>query len=166
MKPIRIRELQMTDVQALLAFEIHNREWFESQIDARDPAFYSWTGVTDHIEDYLADFAVGVWHPFVIEDASGRIVGRANLKGIHSPRGCAEVGYRIDQRACGQGLATRALKHLIEAARMRWGLTQLVAYVYEHNIGSRKVLEQCGFVPDALSGSEAVEGGGRFALSI
>ncbi|SFA87033.1 hypothetical protein SAMN03159488_00828 [Pseudomonas sp. NFIX10] len=59
MKPFRIRELQMTDVQALLAFEIHNREWFESQIDARDPAFYSWTGVTNHIEGYLADFCRG-----------------------------------------------------------------------------------------------------------
>nr|WP_260676520.1 GNAT family N-acetyltransferase [Pseudomonas kilonensis] len=104
--------------------------------------------------------------PFVIEDSSGRIVGRANLKGIHSPHGCAEVGYRIDQRVCGQGLATQALKHLIEAARMRWELTQLVAYVYERNVGSRKVLERCGFVPDALLGREEIESGGRFVLSI
>jgi ribosomal-protein-alanine N-acetyltransferase len=150
-QPFRIRELEITDVQALLAFEIHNRAWFESQIDARDPAFYSLTGVTDHIESYLADFAAGAWHPFVIEDASGRIVGRANLKGIDVPHGCAEVGYRIDQRVCGQGLATLALKHLIQAAQMRWGLTGLVAYVYENNVGSRKVLERCGFVPDAPS---------------
>ncbi|WP_328589831.1 GNAT family N-acetyltransferase [Pseudomonas ogarae] len=104
--------------------------------------------------------------PFVIEDSSGRIVGRANLKGIHSPHGCAEVGYRIDQRVCGQGLATLALKHLIHVARMRWGLTQLVAYVYENNGGSRKVLERCGFVPGTLLGSEEIEDGGRFVLSI
>lgn len=166
MQPFRIRELEITDVQALLAFEIHNRAWFESQIDARDPAFYSLTGVTDHIESYLADFAAGAWHPFVIEDASGRIVGRANLKGIDAPHGCAEVGYRIDQRVCGQGLATLALKHLIQEARMRWGLTQLVAYVYENNVGSRKVLERCGFVPGALSGGEDIEGGCRFVFSI
>ncbi|MDP9782086.1 ribosomal-protein-alanine N-acetyltransferase [Pseudomonas fluorescens] len=165
-QPFRIRELEITDAQALLAFEIHNREWFESQIDARDPAFYSWAGVTDHIESYLADFAAGAWHPFVIEDAGGRIVGRANLKGIHAPHGCAEVGYRIDQRVCGQGLATLALKHLIEAARIHWGLTGLVAYVYENNVGSRKVLERCGFLPEVLSGGEEVEGGRRFARSI
>ncbi|MCP1455709.1 GNAT family N-acetyltransferase [Pseudomonas kilonensis] len=166
MTPFRIRELENTDAEALLVFEIRNREWFESQIDPREPAFYSRTGVTDHIESYLADFAEGAWHPFVIEDSSGRIVGRANLKSIHSPLGCAEVGYRIDQRVCGQGLATQALKHLIEVARMRWELTQLVAYVYESNVGSRKVLERCGFVPDALWGSEEIEGGGRFVLSI
>lgn len=165
-KPFRIRELEMTDAEALLAFEIHNREWFESQIDPRDPAFYSWAGVTDHIESYLAGFAEGAWHPFVIEDSSGRIVGRANLKGIHSPHGCAEVGYRIDQRACGQGLATQALQHLIQVARMRWELTQLVAYVYESNVGSRKVLERCGFVPGALPWGEKIEDGWRFALSI
>ena len=166
MTPFRIRELENTDVEALLAFEIHNREWFESHIDARDPAFYSGAGVTDHIESYLADFAAGAWHPFVIEDSNGRIVGRANLKSIHSPHGCAEVGYRIDQGVCGQGLATQALQHLIEAARVRWELTQLVAYVYERNVGSRKVLERCGFVPEALSGGEEIEGGGRFVLSI
>ncbi|SCW67335.1 MULTISPECIES: GNAT family N-acetyltransferase [unclassified Pseudomonas] len=166
MKPFRIRELQMTDVQALLAFEIHNREWFESQIDARDPAFYSWTGVTEHIEGYLADFAVGVWHPFVIEDGSGRIVGRANLKDIHPADGYAQVGYRIDQDFCRQGLATLALEHLIRQARMRWALTQLVAYVYEQNVGSRKVLERCGFVAaPRLPGEEAGEGC-RFVLAV
>ncbi|WP_434706354.1 GNAT family N-acetyltransferase [Pseudomonas sp. Z1-12] len=166
MKPFRIRELESADAQALLAFEIHNREWFESQIDPRAPAFYSLTGVADHIESYLADFAEGAWHPFVIEDSNGRIVGRANLKGIHSSHGCAEVGYRIDQRACGQGLATLALKHLIQEARMRWNLTRLVAYVYESNVGSRKVLERCGFVPGAPSDGEDIESGSRFVLSI
>ncbi len=49
---------------------------------------------------------------------------------------------------------------------MRWELTQLVAYVYERNVGSRKVLERCGFVPDALLGREEIESGGRFVLSI
>ncbi|MNN80063.1 ribosomal-protein-L7/L12-serine acetyltransferase [compost metagenome] len=102
----------------------------------------------------------------MIEDSSGRIVGRANLKGIHSPHGCAEVGYRIDQRVCGQGLATQALKHLIEAARMRWELTQLVAYVYERNVGSRKVLERCGFATEALPAGEKIEDGCRVTLSI
>ncbi|MNO10102.1 hypothetical protein D3C81_2337380 [compost metagenome] len=56
----------MSDAQALLAFEIRNREWFESHIDAREPSFYSSQGVADHIESYLSDFAVGAWHPFVI----------------------------------------------------------------------------------------------------
>jgi len=92
MTSFRVRELSSTDTEALLAFETQNREWFESHIDARAPSFYSVQGVAEHIQAYLADFALGAWHPFVIEDASGEIVGRANLKSIDSPQGSAEVG--------------------------------------------------------------------------
>lgn len=146
MAPFKIRELNSIDAQALLAFEARNRAWFESHIDARDPAFYSLRGVADHIEGCLADFTVGVWHPLVIEDASAKIVGRANLKNIDSSTRCAEVGYRIDQHYCGQGLATLVLRQLIYEAQVRWALTHLVAYIFTDNTGSRIVLERCGFV--------------------
>ncbi|WP_448108126.1 GNAT family N-acetyltransferase [Pseudomonas azerbaijanoccidentalis] len=166
MKPFRVRELNSTDTEALLAFEIQNREWFESHIDARAAAFYTLQGVAEHIQSYLSDFAIGVWHPFVIEDDNGEIVGRANLKSIDSANSTAEVGYRIDQRACGQGLATLALKHLIQEAQMRWGLTQLVAYVYEANIGSKKVLGRCGFLLEPPPTSAKAGDEHRFVLSI
>ncbi|MCI8210032.1 acetyltransferase [Pseudomonas sp. S25] len=161
MKPFKIRHLNRSDTDSLLAFELRNREWFESHIDARDPTFYSSLGVAEHIQGYLADFALGVWHPFVIEDVSGEIIGRANLKDINLPERCAEVGYRIDHAACGKGLATLALKHLIEEARSR-GLTQLVAYVFKENLGSMKVLERCGFQLEPPLDDEAAES--RFVL--
>jgi ribosomal-protein-alanine N-acetyltransferase len=161
-----VRELRSADTEALLAFEINNREWFEAHIDARDPSFYSLQGVADHIESYLSDFAMGAWHPFVIEDSSERIVGRANLKSIDLSERSAEVGYRIAQSACGQGLATLALEHLIQAAQTRWELTQLVAYVYKDNAGSRKVLDRCGFVPEQPSCNDNAGDECRFILAI
>ncbi|QJI39416.1 hypothetical protein HKK52_00205 [Pseudomonas sp. ADAK2] len=54
----------------MLTFELDNREWFERHIDARGSAFYLVQGVTDYIAAYLADFAAGTWHPFIIEDAT------------------------------------------------------------------------------------------------
>ncbi|SDH93329.1 GNAT family N-acetyltransferase [Pseudomonas abietaniphila] len=161
-----VRELLRTDIEALLAFETQNRAWFESHIDARAPSFYSVEGVTEHIDGYLSDFARGVWHPFVIEDSSGRIVGRANLKGIDTTARLAEVGYRIAQSACGQGLATHALEHLIGQAQTRWALTQLVAYVFPENAGSTKVLERCGFLPEPPLKSDAVAAERRFVRAI
>jgi ribosomal-protein-alanine N-acetyltransferase len=157
MKTFKIRELKSTDTEALLAFEVRNREWFETHIDARDPSFYSLQGVAEHIQGYLSGFAIGAWHPFVIEDCNEKIVGRANLKSIDPATGSAEVGYRIDRDACGQGLATQAVRHLIEQAQRRWQLTQLIAYVFKENVGSRKVLERCGFVLEQSSGNEAPE---------
>ncbi|WP_130906195.1 GNAT family N-acetyltransferase [Pseudomonas sp. Sample_22] len=161
-----VRELKSSDLDALLAFEVRNREWFESHIDARDPCFYSELGVAEHIESYLSDFAVGAWHPFVIEDSNSEIVGRANLKSIDFTTKSAQVGYRIDQRVCGQGLATQALKHLIQEAQARWKLTQLVAYVFAQNAGSKKVLERCGFLADQSSGNEDTGEECRYVLSI
>lgn len=148
MTPFAVRELTPTDTHALLDFETRNRGWFESHIEPRDPAFYSMQGVADHIESYLSAYAAGRWHPFVIAGADQTIVGRANLKDINHEKRTAEVGYRIDQDACGQGLATIALKHLIVAAQQRWNLTHLVAYAYPENVGSRKVLDRCGFLRD------------------
>ncbi|ROM94640.1 GNAT family N-acetyltransferase [Pseudomonas brassicacearum] len=166
MKPIRIRTLQSTDAEALLTFEQDNRDWFERHIDARDSAFYSVQGVTDHITAYLSDFAAGTWHPFVIEDPDGNIVGRANLKSIDIAERSAEVGYRIAQRACGQGLATLAVKHLIQEAQLHWNLKQLVANVYAGNIGSAKVLERCGFSIEHAFRQEGTAHDYRFGLSI
>jgi ribosomal-protein-alanine N-acetyltransferase len=166
MKPVRTRPLQSADAEALLTFELDNREWFESHIDARGSAFYSVQGVTDHIAAYLADFTAGTSHPFVIEDDGGNIVGRENLKGIDMTERSAEVGYRIAQNACGQGLATLAVRHLIQEVQLHWNLKQLVATVYAENIGSAKVLKRCGFLIEHASRQEGAEHDYRFGLSI
>ncbi|VVN39846.1 hypothetical protein PS662_05393 [Pseudomonas fluorescens] len=166
MKSVRIRTLQRTDAQALLKFEVDNREWFERHIDARGAAFYSVQGVTDHIREYLAEHAAGTWHPFVIEEDGGRIVGRANLKAIDTSARTAEVGYRIAQSACGRGLATQAVKHLIREAQRRWNLTHLMANVYVENIASTKVLERCGFLVEPVSRHEGTDREYRFGLSM
>ncbi|NBB13355.1 GNAT family N-acetyltransferase [Pseudomonas sp. SLFW] len=162
---VHIRDLRGTDAEALLAFETENRAWFESHIDPRPASFYSPQGVDEHIDRCLSELALGTWHPCVIEDASGRIVGRANLKQIDAQSGTAEVGYRIAETAAGKGLATQALRHLIQQAHSRWGLTGLVAYVFEENRGSQKVLARCGFGRDrlALHGEPGRER--RFTLS-
>lgn len=166
MNTYRVRELRITDAQALLAFETDNRQWFESHIDARDPAFYSLQGVTEHIQGYLSDFADGRWHPFVVEETGGKIVGRANLKSIDPVQRSAQIGYRIAQDACGQGLATLAVRHLIQEARRRWQLSQLVAYVYEANLGSKKVLMRCGFLLEHPAAGAQAGGESRFVLAI
>ncbi|URM30785.1 GNAT family N-acetyltransferase [Pseudomonas frederiksbergensis] len=166
MKPVRIRTLQNTDAEALLAFELNNREWFERFIDARDAAFYSLQGVTDHIAAYLSGFTAGTWHPFVLEEAGGTIVGRANLKSIDMSERSAEVGYRIAQSACGRGLATLAVRHLIQEAQLHWSLKLLVANVYAANIGSAKVLERCGFLIEPIPRQEGTEYEYRLGLSI
>jgi ribosomal-protein-alanine N-acetyltransferase len=143
---IDIRTLQHEDAEALLAFELKNRHWFEQHIDARPAAFYSIDGVRDHIGAYLDSYARSAWHPCLLLE-EGTIIGRANLKDIDTAAGVAEIGYRVAQEATGRGAASSALQHLVELARSRWRLRQLFAQVIDGNAASARVLVKNGFVP-------------------
>ena len=144
-KEVHIRNLSHGDDAALLAFELANRAWFECNIEARDPAFYSIDGVRMHIIGLLAEFAAGLCHPCLLVDEGDAIIGRANLKDIDSAAACAEVGYRIGEHHIRKGYATLALQQLIELARTRWKLRTLEALVIDGNAASAKVLVRCGF---------------------
>jgi len=51
------------------------------------------------------------------------------------------VGYWIGRSFWGRGVATAALRAFLELETTR----PLTAYVAAHNLGSRRVLEKCGF---------------------
>jgi len=53
-----------------------------------------------------------------------------------------EVGYWVGKEYWGKGIATQALAEYISIVKTR----PLMAHVARHNIGSRRVLEKCGFI--------------------
>jgi RimJ/RimL family protein N-acetyltransferase len=52
-----------------------------------------------------------------------------------------EVGYWIGKEYWGKGIATKALLLFLSLVKTR----PLYAHVAKHNVGSRRVLEKCGF---------------------
>ena len=52
-----------------------------------------------------------------------------------------EVGYWIGKEFWGKGIMTQALAEYVSIVKTR----PLMAHVARHNIGSRRVLEKCGF---------------------
>lgn len=52
-----------------------------------------------------------------------------------------EVGYWLGKEFWGKGIMTQALTEYISIVKTR----PLMAHVARHNIGSRRVLEKCGF---------------------
>ena len=52
-----------------------------------------------------------------------------------------EVGYWLGKEYWGKGIATRALEEFLKMIETR----PLYAHVAKHNIGSKRVLEKCGF---------------------
>jgi len=55
--------------------------------------------------------------------------------------GKREVGYWVGKEYWGKGIATKALAAFLGHVKLR----PLYAHVAKHNIGSRRVLEKCGF---------------------
>lgn len=53
-----------------------------------------------------------------------------------------EVGYWLGKEYWGKGIATQALENFLKEIETR----PLYAHVAKHNIGSRRVLEKCGFM--------------------
>jgi ribosomal-protein-alanine N-acetyltransferase len=148
---MKIRTLQVEDTAALLAFELHNREWFEQYVLPRSDSVYSYDGMSAHVDTCMRDHAIGTMHPCIILDANGRIAGRANLKDIDAQAGTSEIGYRIGQEYVGKGVATEALKYMMALAYEEWCLARLFARVSTENPASARVLEKCGFVRGELS---------------
>jgi len=52
-----------------------------------------------------------------------------------------EVGYWLGKEFWGKGIATQAVAEYVSLVKTR----PLMAHVARHNIGSRRVLEKCGF---------------------
>lgn len=146
-----LQRLRAEHAPALLAFERENRAYFAASISDRGDAFFD--EFDDLLAMRLAEQAEGVCHFHVLVDDAGAILGRVNLVDVAD--GSAELGYRIAERAAGQGLATAAVREVCELAAASYGLTGLRAVTTLDNAASRAVLARTGFV---VTGETVVAG--------
>jgi len=71
-------------------------------------------------------------------EVDGQVAG---YLGSWEMEGEREVGYWLGKEFWGRGIATKSLKQFLSMVKTR----PLFAHVAKHNIGSRRVLEKCGF---------------------
>ena len=80
----------------------------------------------------------------------GQIVGTVSLKNISHSMGYGEIGYGLSESHHGKGIATAAVRLLVDKVFAETNLRRLVAYVHEENQASRRVLEKLGFQEEGL----------------
>ncbi len=81
------------------------------------------------------------------------------------PTGELALGYRLRRSAWGQGYATEGARALIRLAFAEVGARRVMAGTYEHNVGSRRVMEKVGMqlarryrsTPEELAASDTYE---------
>lgn len=127
---------------ALLAFELANRDYFAASIPDRGDEYF--TDFAARHTQLLQSQAAGTDYFHLLLTDTGEIAGRFNLLRVHN--GSAELGYRMARTAAGQGLATAAVAETRKLAATTYALSTLRAKATVDNPASHKVLERNGFV--------------------
>src|SRR5207253_3874712 len=129
------------DADELLGFELGNRAFFESWINARPADYYSREGVARAIETAAQDAAQDLAYQFLVRE-NDILVGRLNLTQIKRPHfQSAALGYRIGSKYTGRGIAKEAVRLGLEIAFDELSLMRVEATVRPQNAGSIRVLE-------------------------
>ena len=66
----------------------------------------------------------------------------------YHPQAHCQIGYKQDQRLCGQGYATEAAQAAVNHLMTEGGFRQITAMVEPHNQSSIRLLTRLGFRPD------------------
>lgn len=74
------------------------------------------------------------------------IIGTVGISNLYHLRG--ELHYDVAQPYWGQGIATKAVRRVIEFAREEMGLLRIFASVATHNHASIHILEKHNFEPE------------------
>jgi ribosomal-protein-alanine N-acetyltransferase len=138
-----IERLRLDHAAAVLVFERENRAYFAASVSDRGDDYF--TDFRQRHRALLAEQATGTCHFHVVVGDGGEVLGRVNLVDVAD--GSAELGFRIAEKAAGQGLATAAVRQLCAMAARDYGLGSLRASAATDNLGSRAVLGHVGFTP-------------------
>jgi ribosomal-protein-alanine N-acetyltransferase len=151
-----IRPLVAADAAELAALYRTNRVFLAPFEPARPDDFYTAKGQRRRLEE--AAGANEGWR-FAILDGD-EIAGRINLTDvIRGPLQVANVGYFIDQRRNGRGLASAAVADVVEFGFGEAGLHRIEAGTLPDNLASQRVLEKNGFVRFGLARKLLLLGG-------
>ena len=146
------RLVTLDDVPALAELVRASRDFLAPWEPARGEDYFTAGGQRTVIQNALTQHAAGTALPHVILDDAGRVAGRITLSGIvHGSFQSCSMGFWLGTAATGRGLATAAVRHIIDVAFAELGLHRIQAETLLHNVRSQRVLRRNGFVRIGLA---------------
>lgn len=141
---IAIKKLQEEDFEKLYEFELENRAYFEQIVPGRGDDYYNYEIFKQRNKALIDEQNQGLSYFFLIKNKEDKVLGRMNLVDIDKSKGFGHIGYRVGKAYTGKGIASRALKLLLEKTT-ELGIRQILAKTTTNNKASQKVLEKSGF---------------------
>jgi len=126
---IQLRDVTRTDLPIFYEQQVDPEATEMAGFPSRD-----WDVFRTHWITIMSDESIQLKAILFNGEVAGNIVCFEQL-------GEREIGYWLGKEYWGKGIATRALEEFLKSVETR----PLYAHVAKHNIGSRRVLEKCGF---------------------
>lgn len=147
-----LRPFQFSDAEALAQFHVRNRDYFCAYSASREPKYYTVDYQRQLIQQYVTDRYEDSRYTFGIMDTNSHgIIGLVSLSEvIRGPIESAYLGYCMDKAYTNRGIATAAVKQLIQYAFESLQLHRIEAHVMPANVFSQRVLVRNGFVQEGV----------------
>ena len=102
--------------------------------------------MVDYLESDPAAQGWALWYFLEPQEGRGLVpIGNGGFKGRPSEDGIVEIGYSIVQEHQRRGLATEAVKSLLDWAFSFQEVSCIIAHTFPELQASIRVLEKCGF---------------------
>ena len=121
---------------------------------ARRPSvtqYLTWNPHTDPAEtrEYLTyvgqRYRTGDFYDWAVVDReSGHMIGTCGFTSFNCPHDTAEIGYVLNPAYQGKGLATEAVRRVLDFGFDELGLHRIEAHFMEGNDASRRLMERVG----------------------
>lgn len=141
---VRLRALEPEDLDFLYMVENDESLW---EVGCTNVP-YSRQVLLDYITSATADIYVDKQVRLMIENGEGDVVGMIDLMNFDPRHLRAEMGIVIKNEFCGMGLASSAIRHLLQYTKNILHLHQIYAIVADNNENAVKMLQRVGFQGD------------------
>jgi RimJ/RimL family protein N-acetyltransferase len=145
MDQILLRPWQRNDVQQLAKIANNKNVW--NNVRDRLPSPYTVMDAlqwVEHCSKEIPHQNLAIVYNNIVAGTIGctlqKDVARKNV----------ELGYFIDEQFWGKGIATEAVRLMIDYIQQHFDVMRIFAEVFEHNKASMKVLEKNGFYLESI----------------
>ncbi|KOO47964.1 GNAT family N-acetyltransferase [Viridibacillus arvi] len=147
-----LRTLEEADVSAFTNLVKRNKRYWSIYEPLHEDEFYTEHTQRKKIIESIQRMRLNREYSFAIfAMGTSDLVGHISIYSIKRlPFASAFVGYSVDKRYIGQGIASEALELVIKFGFEDLSLHRIEAYVSPNNIGSVRVLEKAGFLREGL----------------
>ena len=141
-----------SDAKDLATLLLNNKHFWSTYEPLHRDDFYTEEAQYKKILEGLQLLALNREFSFGIYDReTEQLIGHISLYAIKRlPYSSAFIGYSMDENFAGRGIATEAVKLVVDFAFTSLNLHRVEAYIAPENISSIRVVEKAAFVREGL----------------